>query len=96
MLEYMATCNNTECCISSNTFSINYNLLNSIFPIIVSQGLFIKRQTSGTSRGKEQQRVVHWVATNDNEWQQMKTSGITSDIEWYNEWQKMTTSHYFG
>ena len=41
------------------------------------------------------------MATNDNEWQRMKTSGTTNDNEWYNEWynewqqvvQRVTTSN---
>ena len=55
---------------------------------------FIKRQTSGTSRDNEWQRMT----TSDNEWQQMTTIGTTSDDEWQqvttndNEWQRMTTS----
>ena len=27
-----------------------------------------------------------------NEWQQVRTSGTTSDNQWYNEWQRATTS----
>ena len=28
----------------------------------------------------------------DNEWQQVTTSGTTSDNKWYNEWKRVTTS----
>ena len=41
-------------------------------------------------------RVVHRVTTSDSEWQRVTTSGttsdnecITSDNEWYNEWQRV-------
>ena len=50
---------------------------------------FIKRQTSGTSRDNERQRVVQRVKTNDNEW---TTNDKECHNEWYNEWQQMATS----
>ena len=38
------------------------------------------------------QRVVQRVTTNDKEWQQMTTSGPTSDKEWQREIQRVTTN----
>ena len=43
----------------------------------------------------EWKRVVQRVTTNDSEWQQITTSGKTSENEWYNKWQGMTTSGQF-
>ena len=55
-------------------------------------GLFIKRQTSGTSSDNEWQ----W---SDNDWQRVTGNWwrvvqrmATSDNEWYNEWQQVTMS----
>ena len=55
--------------------------------IHVEKRSFIKKQTSGTSSDNQWQ----WMKTSDNgwyEWQQMTTSGTTSD----NEWQQVTKS----
>ena len=40
-------------------------------------------------------RVIHQVTTNDNKWQRMTTSGITSDHEWYSKWQRVVISANF-
>ena len=49
---------------------------------------FIKRQTSGTSRDNEWQRVTTSGTTSDNEWQRV----TTNDNEWQRVVQRMATS----
>ena len=62
-----------------------------------AQGLFIKRQTSGTSSDNEWYnewvRVVQRVTTSDNKWYNEWQRMTTSDNEWCKKWQRVTTSN---